>query len=251
MKKILLFVLASVFAIYSLSLAIDKLHIRPPFPDSPPEGTEYYTMSDDQGGSARVALWKGLSEGEELIFIHFEPITEDFTIGGTRFTVVQGSEASIAYPYDEVGLPFWETITEPKTLGFRVPVALSPDFDDNQPFDICNDSDYPFEDCFTVNLSGTTFVRLSLDHYYTIAPQTQVVLEINSYDERFYRFFLRAGYGTSDYEENEWQTIQDWSSSSTCTHAFDTVGTYIVVCHIKENLDDTDFETIGFSIKVE
>jgi len=251
MEKVLFFVLGAVFFVHGFALGIDKVHIRPPFPDTPPAGTEYYTMTDDQGGSARVALWKGLSEGDELIFIYFEPITEDFAIGGARFTVLQGSEAYVAYPYDEVGLPFWETITEPKTLGFRVPIALGPAFNDDQPFDICNDSDYPFENCFTVNLSGITFARFSLDHYYTIAPGTEVILEVNSYDDRFYRFFLRAGYGTSDYEENAWETIQDWSSSSTCTHTFDTAGTYIIVCHIKESLDDTNYETIGFSIKVE
>jgi hypothetical protein len=46
----------------------------------------------------------------------------------------------------------------------------------------------------------------------------------------YYRFDLIPNYGTDDYDpNNNWQTIQGFSTSSSCTHTFNTAGKYVVV----------------------
>jgi hypothetical protein len=48
--------------------------------------------------------------------------------------------------------------------------------------------------------------------------------------EVYYRFVLIPNYGTSDYDPNNvYETIQDFSTTSSCTHTFAETGSYIVV----------------------
>ena len=49
-------------------------------------------------------------------------------------------------------------------------------------------------------------------------------------DTLYYRFDLIPNYGTADYDPfNVYETLQDFSTSNTLTHTFDTVGDYILV----------------------
>jgi hypothetical protein len=68
----------------------------------------------------------------------------------------------------------------------------------------------------------------------------------------YYKFFYRAGYGTSGYDGNPWVIMQEFSTSNTCTYSFPEAGHYVVVAwawndptHIPD-----DVPLMGLSIKV-
>ena len=50
-------------------------------------------------------------------------------------------------------------------------------------------------------------------------------------DTVFYRFYYRAGYGTTAYDSNPWVLFQDFSSRNAATLAFPSARHYIVVVH--------------------
>jgi hypothetical protein len=82
----------------------------------------------------------------------------------------------------------------------------------------------------------SSIVITGLNTDMTAAPRagdsvTLTVSAINcSGGEVYYRFDLVPNYGTSDYDPmNIFQTIQDFSTSNTCTHTFTESGSYVVV----------------------
>jgi len=91
---------------------------------------------------------------------------------------------------------------------------------------------------------------------YSVSAGTTVSFKVDLDGEgpigsRYYAFYIRSGYGTPSYEEQQWQQIQPASTSSTCEYTFDTAGHYVVICHIKENENAEGFESVGFSVSVE
>jgi hypothetical protein len=73
--------------------------------------------------------------------------------------------------------------------------------------------------------------------------------------EVYYRFDLIPDYGTSDYDAfNNWQTIQEFSTASSCTYTFNESGSYIIVVWaspIAEFPSDEAPQIIGGSVTVE
>jgi hypothetical protein len=45
----------------------------------------------------------------------------------------------------------------------------------------------------------------------------------------YYKFFYCAEYGTANYQNSEWKTVQEYSSVSSCRYVFPDTGNYIVV----------------------
>ena len=69
----------------------------------------------------------------------------------------------------------------------------------------------------------------------------------------YYRFDLISNYGTSDYDPfNDYETLQDFSTSSTLSHTFDSPGDYILVVFASSSLTVESGATpiIGGSIHI-
>ena len=69
----------------------------------------------------------------------------------------------------------------------------------------------------------------------------------------YYKFWCRAGYGTSAYNTNQWVVMQEYSTNNTCTHTFDNSDNYVVIVHATK--DPTDIPSpvpmIGMNVEVE
>jgi YVTN family beta-propeller protein len=67
----------------------------------------------------------------------------------------------------------------------------------------------------------------------------------------YYKFWYRAGYGSTAYASNPWEVMQDFSPSNTCSHTFTTPSNYIVVVWAVKDPADSYYDIIGFNVKVE
>jgi len=243
-KSLLLFSLLFLLAQKSIWADEERLSQATTFPTSPPTGLTYYTVST-YDNSAEIALW----DENGALYIHAVPITNLFNLAGNLFTILQNNQPFSGFQfYNEFNQLFsGGNIADPFIFECRVP---NTSFDYNQPFDVCYDTAYPYENCFTFTPSENLTLGFTFKYSYSIPAGTTAILRVEAEDQRNYRFYMRSGYGTPAYSEQQWQQIQPLSSSSTCTYTFNTPGHYIVVCHILQNVDDTAFETVGFSIEV-
>ena len=67
----------------------------------------------------------------------------------------------------------------------------------------------------------------------------------------FYKFFIRSDYGSADYATSGWQTMRDWSMNNAFTWTPTSLGRYILVVWVVEDLADLpDYELIGLSFEV-
>jgi hypothetical protein len=65
------------------------------------------------------------------------------------------------------------------------------------------------------------------------APVTCSVSAINTgMGVPYYKFFYRAGYGTSDYDSAAWVVMREYATENTCSYTFPGDSTYIVVARI-------------------
>lgn len=247
MKKIALFALILLFSLTILGSA-EESRLQAPFPTSPLTGVESYRIQDNSSSfspEAMIYLWKTLWEGEEVIFAHFVLIDDVFKVDGDTLTVKQNNKTFSTGLFDEGGI-FNDWIYSSKT--FRLEIFDNPldplnVFDSNQVFELCDQG----ENCFVVSLSSI----FTLHYDYSVSAGTTVTFNVrpDNDQQRCYQFWIRSGYNTSS--PGNWQIIQNFSTLNTCNYTFNTLGHYVVVCWIKEDLTDPEYEIIGFSIKVE
>ena len=76
---------------------------------------------------------------------------------------------------------------------------------------------------------------------------------ISTGDTIYYKWFYRAGYGTSDYDSSPWVVAQDYSTSNSCGFSFPSAGKYIVVVRAvtDPNNEPADLPIIGGVVTVE
>jgi len=69
----------------------------------------------------------------------------------------------------------------------------------------------------------------------------------------YYKFWYRAGYGTTEYATNPWMVMQEFSTANTCTHTFTAPGDYVVVVWAVKDPNNIpqDYPIIGMNVRVE
>ncbi len=156
-----------------------------------------------------------------------------------------------------------------KNNGFRVTVGnsdveLSQYLDDGRYYKV---SGYFYEGTGSCDVGTCTYFHVAtvremiseeavFQYNYSVSVGTTVSFKVDLDTDdllgnRYYSFYIRSGYGTPFYDEQQWQQIQPMSTLNKCDYNFDTAGHYVVICHIKENENAEGFESVGFSIKVE
>ncbi len=111
---------------------------------------------------------------------------------------------------------------------------------------------------FNVNLSGTLQITTATSNLIA-NPQPgemfRVTIDTVGLEGGIptYRFYYKAGYGTPAWHANQWQIIQDWSSTNWVETSFDAPGNYYIVGQVinaGETWADGDPQG-GFNVVVE
>lgn len=227
--------------------------INGPFPTSPPAGILGFSVSDSTLSSANHAklyLWKTLWQGEEVVFAHFVALGDSFYLTSNTFVVEQGRNAFAAAFYDNQG-GVVNGLLGPgfgqPTLTLKLDVMDYNNFDANQAFELCNvDWSGHGVNCVAYNLRQI----FTLSYEYSVRAGTPITFNVKAgTQQKYYQFWVCSGYGTSSYGQ-DWQTIQGLSTMNTCDYTFNTPGHYVVVCWIKTNVNDPDYEIVGLSVEV-